>query len=346
MTPLELEIARARAELYRLDEAQRAHVARTYHRVLGKLTHHLGELTRQIERAHTAGTEVRLGWLVAQERYRLLLADMELETTLFLRSAALTIATGQDRAVAMAIEHGQRLALEALGPAPRDVRTLMQARFEALQAGPLRQLVGFTGDDRPLGQLLIETVPQHVNDIRDELAFGLAAGRNPRVTAREIVKVAHTPLNRSLTVARTETLRAYRAQSTDTFAKTGVVQGWTWVAALDTRTCPACWAMHGTAHPADATMDTHPNCRCTMAPKTLSWAELGFDDIDDARPEFEPGDVVFARLSKGDQFAILGRRRFDAYERGDVTLAQMVRPTVSARWGNGMRAATAWELAA
>jgi hypothetical protein len=80
-----------------------------------------------------------------------------------------------------------------------------------------------------------------------------------------------------------------------------------------------------------------------MVPKTLTWKELGFD-VPDRRPEIEPGADRFAALPEGDRLAVLGRARFDAYERGDISLEDMVRPTESERWGPGKRLATLEEL--
>jgi SPP1 gp7 family putative phage head morphogenesis protein len=86
------------------------------------------------------------------------------------------------------------------------------------------------------------------------------------------------------------------------------------------------------------------NCRCTAAPRTVSWAELGVRGVPDTRqPILSPAER-FAALPEADKLAIMGRARLAAYEAGEISLDQMVRTTRSTRWGPGRRAATLKEL--
>lgn len=102
----------------------------------------------------------------------------------------------------------------------------------------------------------------------DELRDGLALGRNPRRIASAMRRVAAgtdgadpLPLSRARTIARTEAMRAYREASRATYAANdALVSGWVWIAGLDRRTCGSCIAQHGSEHPHDEVMATHPNC--------------------------------------------------------------------------------------
>jgi hypothetical protein len=120
------------------------------------------------------------------------------------------------------------------------------------------------------------------------------------------------------------------------------VKGWIWIAEVNA--CPVCSAEHGSEHGLDETLDSHPGCRCSMMPVTLSWADLGFPNVPETRPTIEPGADRFAKLPEADKLLILGRARLEAYNAGEITLADMVRDTRSARWGAGKRMASLDEL--
>ena len=95
-----------------------------------------------------------------------------------------------------------------------------------------------------------------VTAMRGELIRGITVGANPRVTASRIVRRTgdqfHGGLTRAATIARTETLDAYRiADHAATQANTSLIQTRIWMATLDYRTCGSCLANHGTEWPVD-----------------------------------------------------------------------------------------------
>ncbi len=51
-------------------------------------------------------------------------------------------------------------------------------------------------------------------------------------------------------------------------------------------------------------------------------------------------------MSEADQLAVLGRAKLDAYNDGLITLADLVKPTSSRRWGPGVRVASLAEALA
>lgn len=174
--------------------------------------------------------------------------------------------------------------------------------------------------------------------VRRELIRGVAAGSNPRQTARRIVARSERGftggLARALTVARTETLDAHRAGAALGQAQhPNVLTGWVWNANLGPRTCRACLAMHGQEFPLDTPGPYgHQNCRCSRSPKTLSWAELGFPGIEepeDVRPDAE---TYFQSLSAADQRHILGKRGYAAWVRGDYPIKNWVRRRSNSGW--------------
>lgn len=157
--------------------------------------------------------------------------------------------------------------------------------------------------------------------VRRELIRGVVAGANPRETARRMVSRAEGGFNgglqRALTIARTESIDAHRAAAALGQAEhDDVLTDWTWVAYLSTRTCPACFAKNGTRHPlSEAGPNGHQNCRCARVPTTKSWADLGFD-IKEPPSLLPDSKTYFDNLDAGDQKAILGPARYDAWKAG------------------------------
>ncbi|MFI8595878.1 phage minor head protein [Rothia koreensis] len=173
---------------------------------------------------------------------------------------------------------------------------------------------------------LPETVEQ---ELRRALIRGVTVGDNPNRVAARLVKDAGKAfaggLPRATMIVRTEMLDACRsaAQAWEQ-ANPNVVDGWTWVAALDRRTCPACIAMHGTEHPASepGPIDHH-NGRCARAPRTKPWAELGLPNAPEPAPH-PTGPEWFAAQPEDVQNTILGPGRAALIRDGDATLHDMV----------------------
>lgn len=345
MTPLDQELARQRARLLAIERQQVAEIRRSYTEVGIRLSGNLRLLIDQIDQALAQGAEVAPGWLFAQARYRQLLADLQEHTDRFLATTAATVTRGQRTAVKHAHDDGQRLARLALGPAPRDAVVQVIGRWDRLPAAALDTFIGRAQDGAALGDFLAELSPLAPRKVKDALAYGVAAGKNPRVIAREVQLAAQLTQTRALVIARTEIVQAHRRATTETWRSTGVVRSWEWRCARDARTCPACWARDGSEHPIDEPMGSHPQCRCGRIPKVASWAQLGFPDLRDQRPRSVPAATVFDALSEADKLAVLGRARLDAYNNGDIALSDLVQPTRSQRWGLGIRVTPLSDLA-
>ncbi|WP_431935813.1 Hint domain-containing protein [Micromonospora sp. RP3T] len=81
-----------------------------------------------------------------------------------------------------------------------------------------------------------------VQAMRRALIAGVATGAHPTETARQMVDQVQGAFNgglgRAINLARTETLEAYRHTSATVHAANAdVLDGWTWIATLDPRTC-------------------------------------------------------------------------------------------------------------
>src|SRR5690606_1288610 len=144
-----------------------------------------------------------------------------------------------------------------------------------------------------------------------------------RQIAARLVRGLDGDAARALTIARTETHRAYREAHFARYrSMPDVYAGWRWHANLDGRTCPVCVAKHGVVHALEDGFAGHPNCRCRPVPVVNSLADiLGFDDaevaslqanINDAM-DIETGEEWFAAQSADVQRGILGASKHDAY---------------------------------
>lgn len=168
--------------------------------------------------------------------------------------------------------------------------------------------------------------PEAYEVVRRELIRGVSAGSNPKVTAARMIRRAERygfngGLTRALVISRTETLDAHRAAAAVGQAEhKDVLAGWSWLAKLDSRTCPSCWAQHGTLHPLDERgPDDHQQGRCGRLPVTKSWAELGFD-IEEPPSLLPDAETAFMRLSPAEQLQVLGPGRHAAWQAGDMPM--------------------------
>lgn len=341
MSPAEREIAKQRARLMRIESNGMSEIARSYQVVLNDLNAHLDALTARIEQARTLGIEVRPAWLAAEDRYQALIAQHEAHTLSYLRSCIVSISSGKKLAIEQANGDVPRLASQAMGPAPYSAQAVVANSFNRLPVAQMQRMVRNAADGHPLGDLLYEIAPDSTQAVKDALNSGVARGASVETIARDVRKASGIAQNRAMLISRTEVIGVYRETALEHYRQSPVVKGWIWYA--EPNACPVCSAEHGSEHTNDESLDSHPACRCSMMPQTVSWSELGFN-IPDGRPSIQPGPERFAALPEGDKLAILGKARLDAYNAGEITLPEMVRETHSARWGDGKRTATLAEL--
>lgn len=124
-----------------------------------------------------------------------------------------------------------------------------------------------------VSKLFAKMDSQTVDLVRKRLLLGVSLGENPRQIAADLANALKMPLNRALTIARTESINAYRNAALDTYrTNSDVVQGWTWSAAAGA--CRFCASMDGTHHDLGEDMNSHPNCRCAALPDTVSYNDI------------------------------------------------------------------------
>lgn len=306
---------------------------RAYGEVWKATSTELERLLGQIAATRAAGEPISPAWLYRQRRLTALLGELERHVWEFAQLAHQEVLNEQEAVVEAARLRTHQLIGEAL----HESAPGFAAVFGEPDDAALRQLVGHLSDGSPLARLFAELPGDASTRARNALLHGVGRGLSPREIAVQMRHALGGNLARALTIARTETLRAYREASRLSYeANADVVAGWVWHAALDLRSCAACWAMHGSFHPLTETLDGHPNCRCAMVPWTKSWEDLGVAGVPDTRPSIQSGADAFAELTPSQQAAILGPRKLAALQRGDIDLSDLVGRS-SSEWGTMRR---------
>lgn len=211
----------------------------------------------------------------------------------------------------------------------------------AMQAIVDRSMTGVVASSMPLTDDALDAV-------KASLIRAVPSGWHPDRAAREMLRRTRGAFNGGLTramrIARTEMLDAHRAANQAQNQANPTVTGWVWMASLDSSTCPACLSMHGTIHDVDEFGPAgHPNCRCTALPKTQSWADLGFPELD------EPDDLIQtteAWIADNPQDAIqaLGPDRYQMLADGQITLADLSVRRTNNDWRDSYQATSLSDL--
>lgn len=263
--------------------------------------------------ANQVGLQTRQAWL---EDYRRMVAG---EVQRLLAAAAPETAALQNAAVTAALEDAAHLTELAAGADGAAVRALLRRP----NANAVRALVGVAGNGSPLADVLAEVAGGHAERMALRLADGVARGLNPRVVARWLRAEFGAPAYRALLIARTESQRAYRTATMESYrANDDLLEGWLWICACQPTTCAACWMMHGSLHALSEDLDEHPGGACKAAPQ-LRGAPLSIAS----------GAERLTAAGEDVQQRVLGAARFAAWQDGAFELADLVGRRQSDAWG-------------
>lgn len=323
-------VRRVQTETLAEDVRLRKDLARRYGAAWVAVKALVDDLSREIEAARARGEIVDEVWLRDREVIRRFRTGTRAEVAVFLEYARRRV----DGAV-----------LERAAAGTADANELVRSSLPsgAQPSAPLpvqetTEMIAATRPGAPLAALFEPLGPEAASRATEALIRGVAEGLGPREIARTLKLAMATPLWRTLTIARTETLGAYRRAAVARYvANRHLLDGWVWVARLDKTTCPVCVAMHGTTHAVDEPFATHPSCRCAPVPLTKPWAELGFPGLRETRFRTETGEQWFARQPRDTQRVLLGPGKLELYEQGNLPLADLVVDTQHPLWGPGRR---------
>ena len=226
-----------------------------------------------------------------------------------LADAIQDIAQGlQNDGVEAGYRHGLRL-LESGGVFTR----FNQPTLEAIQAA-----INYADQ---LGLVLDDMADYYVQRVQDLLIMGVSGGRNPRQIAGVLAQYfasAGNPLYEAERIARTLQLYAMREGNRQIYERNGITH-WIWIANIgNPRTCMACVAKHGTRHPITELLNDHMFGRCTAAPETPRWTELGL--AGGSEVSIQTGLDWFIQQDYGTQRQVMGARFHDAWLQGRYEL--------------------------
>lgn len=179
--------------------------------------------------------------------------------------------------IALSVEQLAAIVDETPIAIGKDKRLLLEEIFSSMAAGKEEAIRGALR----LGMVQGETVDQMVRRLRGTRAAqyrdGLLEGsrRSMASIVRSVVQSTNNTAAQAVFDRNDE-----------------VLNGWVYVATLDSRTCPLCYSKSGKKYRlGEGPLPTlHPGCRCFQAPDIKTWEELGFGDL----PEFGS----FQRASK------------------------------------------------
>lgn len=274
------------------------------------------DLARRIRAAEKAGEAVRPSWLHTSGRLDEITAQVRQDVQAFAVSASHEVRSAAADALAL----GQRAAGASVATLTGLSDSVVAATYPA---GAIRALSAVTEAAAPVGRIFAEFGDDAAGRLREEITRGVALGEHPtRIASRMRAAAVDLPLRRARTIARTEALRAYRTANVSTFAAVPEIDGWTWVAALDGRTCGSCYALHGTEWPDGAEMESHPNCRCVPAPR-----------VPGQPPLVTPGADLLSRMSEEDLAARFGPGKAAALADRRILPEDLIGSRRSPVWG-------------
>lgn len=315
--PTILQVLREqRAALLRGDVATLQQYASRWQSVEDTLADSIELLARDIAERQALGLDVSRNSLYRLDRYQRLLEQT--------RDTINGFAVGIEPDIR---QQQTELWTQGQVDAIAQLEAITGASWSTLPVSAGNTFIGFAVDGSPLRSLLLQAWPDAADRMTNTLLQGIALGKNPRNVARLMQEDTQASLQRMLTVARTETLRAYRESSRDMYAKSGVVEQYRRLATRSVRTCFLCVALDRTLHPVTEPLPTHPNCRCTSVPVVSGYdVNLGMSSQE-----------WFDKQDADTQRRMLGNGRYNLYKRG-TPLTDFVDVYHDPQWGATLRA--------
>lgn len=338
--PIQDIIARYQADMRAIDREATGRLIESYRRVYddirAKVESLAGRALGEGPEAVLTATQLR-----NLSEYKDMMATIQREMQRYGAVVDDVVGAAQEKAVNSGAAAARQMILELFPEAARGsiVGVLQRMPREAVIA-----LVGALREDSPLASItLARWGDKAAKQIGEQLVKGMVTGIGSRKTAREILKALDPalgmPLSKALTIARTETNRAFRSATRETYRRNPhVVKGWIWYANIDgePEPCLACLAMHGTKHDMDETLDDHPNGRCTMLAITPSFEELGIEGVDEPDRTVETGEEWFNRQPEERQREMMGEQRYELWKQGNLDFEDMATTHHSDEWGDSI----------
>lgn len=317
--PTILEISKEyRSRLFSLDDSVAKDIVQRYRNAYLDIERRAEALLDQIRKLRANGEAVNLAKLHRLERFQRLGNDIEAQFERF----GTNVATVVERAQSEALTMGNQAATK-MGRAGIKNSVLVGGSWNRVPVESLESLVGFFQDGSPLKDFFDTFGRFASQEGQSVLEKAVITGQNPRQTKKQLGDALGTTGSQSLTIARTEQLRAYREAGTANYqANDDVVESVTRIEELDELTCIVCIDECGQSRPVTESFEPHPNCRGTDVPNVRG---------DDTKAP--DGKEWFDKLSPEEQETTLGPKRYELWKDGQVELSDFNKRTVDERWG-------------
>lgn len=313
-----------RAALLRQEATQMQAMATRWQAAERNLAQSITDVLTEIAQRQAAGEVFGrfTGPYVRLERYQALLRQVRIELRKYGAYTEDLVQQGIANHVALGVEHSTA-AIETLAGGDGGVL----AQFNRLSLPASENMAAALQADAPVGQLLADAWPDASVRMTEALMNGVALGWNPRKTARAMREGLQAgALQRCLTIARTEQLRAYRTASLENYRQSNVVTAYKRLASKSVRTCIACLIADGRVYALEESFDEHPNGRCTLVPILV-----GRD-----APTWETGRTWFDRQPAATQRQLLGPASYAAWQAGAIRLEDLVERHEHPVWGGSL----------
>jgi SPP1 gp7 family putative phage head morphogenesis protein len=318
-----------RKRLFERDAAVLSRIRNLYGATLGEINKEIAVVTGRLQSLQPGLDPHKEAGLVARElKARQWLRHVESRLTQLAQPAANWTTFHQTEASKLGEESIIRAGNKQLGT--------VATEWNKLQTEAMEAFAGFAGDGSPLKKVFRKIGPDTAKDMAKVLFNGIGLGKNPMQTGRELRQAASISSIKAQTIARTETIRAYReTQHLSLNENEDVLEGWVWTASKSERSCASCLAMDGTFHKLEERMNSHPNCRCVAVPLTKGIEQVtGRKGLGETRVELgETGTEWFKKQGTEAQDFILGPKGGRAYRKGDVKLENFVAKVHDEQWG-------------
>jgi len=347
----EQEAAKFRAQMIARENAAIRFMEAQWRNSAKRIQADIDKIVAKIDKARRNGERVNPDWLRRQAEYKRLQQQLIREANQYSARVAaqlkVDIRFGAEKGIQqMSAMHELTFTNPQLSVASLDAMGISEPvrealTFRALPSEAIRDIAARVTPRSPAGKILGKLGREAAKESRKVLIDGVTRGRNVKVIARELEKVANLPKSRAMTIARTEIFGAYTDAMHEQMKQDRAVgDEWVWVCQLGSA-CGGCLAMHGQTISVDSFMKKHPNCHCEPMQVPKSWSALGFPPEMDRKfpPTIDPDKMKQDALAeiRGKSVSQLQERfgvgKGALLHSGEVKLSQLATVTENKIWG-------------
>lgn len=291
-------------------EATATRLQEAYGRTLPRLQNQRDLLIGRLRELQANDDALTVRRVRGLSEYQDLAAAIQAEMQGFAAIAQNEAASLAQNAVQMGLFSAEDMALASAGSG----RQLVAGMWNRPDPAALQRLVGYVDSEayRAKWAAFGENAGR---SFADTLLAGVAMGQNPNTIARLISNWMNVPLAWAANSVRTAQLYSYRKAAHETYRANGdILDGWVWIASLDSRVCLSCLAQHGTKHTLDEELNDHHAGRCSPAPlvKGTSWHQ-----------EMQSGRDWFNEQPEAIQRQMMGKGMYEAWKAGKFELSDV-----------------------